>query len=130
MSIIARGLPALLVLVLAVAGCGSASSSASSSVAATAATSGGGGSDSGPVVMKTLAFTPDVVHATVGQRLEWINEDNVAHNVTYESGPRFRSSRPVLNPGAKFSITLTQAGTIHYYCTIHPWMQGTIVVSP
>lgn len=128
MGMIARGLPALLVLVLAAAGCGSASSTASSSDVGT--TTAAGGSEGGPVVMKSLAFNPNVVHVTVGQRLEWINEDNVAHNVTYETGPRFKSSRPIMNPGARFSITLTEAGTIHYYCTIHPWMQATIVVSP
>ena len=28
-----------------------------------------------------------------------------------------------------FSVRLTQAGTIHYFCTLHPWMKATIVVS-
>jgi plastocyanin len=80
--------------------------------------------------MRRLAFNPPAVHATVGQTVTWSNEDNAQHNVTYVSGPRFRSSRPTLRPGSKFSITVRQPGTIHYYCSIHPWMTATIVVSP
>ncbi|MBV8429728.1 MAG: cupredoxin domain-containing protein [Solirubrobacterales bacterium] len=82
------------------------------------------------VEMKVLEFTPGHIEAKVGQTVTWTNADSVAHNVTYEGGPRFTSSPRELNPGAKFSITLTHPGTIHYFCSIHPWMKGTIVVSP
>jgi plastocyanin len=80
-------------------------------------------------VMRVLWFYPTTVHGTVGQRVVWTNHDGSPHTVTYVSGPRFKSSR-VLRPGAGFSVTLTQPGTIHYYCSIHPWMKATIVVSP
>jgi len=79
--------------------------------------------------MQSLAFNPTLVHARVGQRISWTNRDNASHNVTYVSGPRFTSSR-TLRTGMKFSIKLTQPGTIHYYCSIHPWMTATIIVSP
>lgn len=82
------------------------------------------------VTMKVLEFSPTTVRAKVGQRVRWTNEDSSPHNVTFVSGPKFSSSRPVLNPGATFSISLTQPGTIHYYCSIHPWMKATIVVAP
>lgn len=82
------------------------------------------------VVMKVLEFTPTTVQAKVGQRVTWANEDTSPHNVTYVSGPKFSSSGPVMNPGATFSVALTQPGTVHYYCSIHPWMKATIVVSP
>jgi plastocyanin len=82
------------------------------------------------LVMKVLEFNPSTAGARVGQTLTWTNEDTSPHNVTYVSGPRFRSSPRMLNPGAKFSIKLTRAGTIHYVCTLHPWMKATIVVSP
>ncbi len=80
--------------------------------------------------MQSLYFTPTTVDAKVGQTVVWTNEDSTPHNVTYVSGPRFRSSRPMMRPGAKFSLRLTQPGTIHYFCTLHPWMKATIVVSP
>ena len=80
--------------------------------------------------MKSLDFSPLSVDAHVGQRVVWTNDDAAPHNVTYVSGPAFRSSREQLTLGQRFSIKLTQAGTIHYVCTIHPWMKATIVVSP
>jgi len=79
--------------------------------------------------MKSLAFTPEVVRARVGDQLVWINEDNVPHNVTYVNGPRFQSSPAVMNPGTRFSTRVTRSGTVHYFCSIHSWMRATIVVS-
>jgi plastocyanin len=130
---------ALPVLLLALAGCGSSSSSSSSSSASssapapattTPAASSGASSGGGAiqVTMKSLAFTPDTITAKVGQTVQWTNDDTPAHNVTYVSGPKFTSSS-TMNPGAKFSLKLTQAGTIHYFCSIHPFMKATIVVT-
>jgi amicyanin len=79
--------------------------------------------------MKNIAFSPDAVHAKVGQTVTWTNQDTPPHNVTYVSGPKFTSSS-TMSPGATFSLKLTQAGTIHYVCTIHPQMTATIVVTP
>jgi plastocyanin len=80
------------------------------------------------VVMQTLSFVPGSVDAKVGQRVLWTNQDTSPHNVLYVSGPRFASSG-ILQPGQKFGVRLTQPGTIHYYCSIHPWMKATVVVS-
>ncbi len=137
---------ALPLLALAVAGCGSSSSSSSSSstgsaaastpAASTPATStpaagGSGSSGSGGsihVSMKNVAFLPKVVQAKVGQTILWTNDDTPPHNVTYVGGPHFASSS-TLNPGQRFTLKLTQAGTISYFCTIHPFMKASIVVA-
>jgi len=121
------GLTALAALALLIAGCGSGSGASSG----TRATTGTADTDgTAHVFMKVLEFTPATIKARVGQTVTWANEDTSSHNVTYVSGPRFTSSRRMLNPGATFSITLSQPGTIRYVCTLHPWMRGTIVVSP
>lgn len=130
MQNIARtSLSVLVVLALLTAGCGSGSSSGSHATTQTGRIT----PDSGGkvhVVMKSLDFTPTAVDVKVGQSVIWTNEDSLPHNVTYVSGPRFKSSRPSMSPGTKFSIRLTQPGTIHYFCSIHPWMKATIIVSP
>ena len=107
---------------LSAAGCGS------SSHTTTAASTPDQTGNTVHVVMAHLEFSPLAVNARVGQRLVWTNVDNAPHNVTYVSGPVFKSSGR-LRPGDRFSIKLTQAGTIHYFCTIHPWMRATISVS-
>lgn len=128
-------------LALAVAACGSSSSSspsAASNPTAPASTSTSSSSSSTTsaatpatgslkVTMQNVAFHPAAIHAKVGQSILFVNDDSPPHNVTWVSGPKFTSS-PTMNPGAKFTLKLTQAGTIHYYCTIHPFMKGTIVV--
>ena len=78
--------------------------------------------------MISLAFNPPSVSAKVGQTVVWANQDTAPHNVTYVSGPSFSSSS-TMNPGARFKLKLTTAGTIHYFCSIHPFMKATIVVS-
>ena len=78
--------------------------------------------------MKNLAFHPVAIHAKVGQTVKWTNDDTPTHNVTYVSGPKFTSSG-TMNTGATFSLKVTQAGTIHYFCSIHPFMKATIVVT-
>jgi amicyanin len=127
------------ILALTLAACGSSSSTTStpaSSAPATTATStpaagsSGGASAGGQtsVTIKNLAFHPPAIHAKVGQTVKWTNDDTPPHNVTYVSGPKFTSSG-TLNTGGTFSVKLTQAGTIHYFCSIHPFMKAVIVVT-
>ena len=78
--------------------------------------------------MKNLAFSPASVTAKVGQTVQWTNQDTPPHNIFYVSGPKFTSS-PTLNTGGQFKLKLTQPGTIHYICSIHPFMKATIVVT-
>ena len=111
-------------LALPAAGCGSGSQAARSG--ATSNPSAGGPPH---VVMRDLEFSPTVVRARVGQQVSWVNADGSPHNVLYVSGPRFQNSRTI-RPGGRFALRLTQPGTIQYYCSLHPWMKATIVVSP
>jgi plastocyanin len=128
-------LSALLATVgLALAGCGggsggSTTAGGASSTPAKTTTSGasGGGAGAVAVTMKNIAFSPQSVHAKVGQKIDWTNDDSVAHNVTATSGATFRSSD--FGQGGTFSYTPTSAGTISYVCTIHPGMTGTIIVT-
>lgn len=108
-------------LAAATAGCGSSAQGTTTAPPA---------SSSGPphVAMAALEFSPTAIRAKVGQLVTWTNRDSTDHNVTYVSGPSFKSSQR-LRPLQRFSLRLTQPGTIHYVCTLHPWMKSTIDVS-
>ena len=61
----------------------------------------------------------------------WNNVDSVAHTVTSgtpEVGvlPVFDSK--IIAGGEKFSFTFENQGVFDYFCTLHPWMTGTISV--
>jgi plastocyanin len=119
-----RALAGVVVLAVCAAGCGTGSDLP----ATTGQYSGADVLAPVAVTMKSLDFNPTSVHGKVGQKVVWTNADSAPHNVTYVSGPRFASSRE-LGPGTTFAITLTQTGTIHYFCTLHPWMKATVVAS-
>jgi len=123
--------PALLTIAaLALTGCGGGGGdgSSSSSGGSTAPTTTSGGSGGAVAVsMRNIAFAPQNIHAKVGQKIVWTNDDTVAHNVTATSGASFRSSD--FGQGGNFSYTPTKAGTIDYVCTLHPGMDGMIVVA-
>jgi plastocyanin len=77
-------------------------------------------------------FNPASYNATVnGAAVNWRNDGGVNHTVTTNSTqngslPTFDSGS-VGHNGGTYSHTFTVAGTYRYYCTIHPWMKGTIV---
>lgn len=136
-------LASLLTAVVALTACGSSGSKSSTAAAGqthsvSTAQSSTGPSASGSsgvaaggavkVSMKNLAFVPKAINAKVGDTIDFTNNDTPPHNVTYVSGPKFTSSGTI-NPGQSFTLKLTQTGTIHYYCTIHPFMKAEIVVS-
>jgi plastocyanin len=117
-------------MAVAAAGCGSSggsgstASTAASTGASTAAASGGGEVD---IKMQNIQFDPKSVTVKVGQKVKWVNDDSVDHNVTSQSGASFKSSN--FGNGGSFTFTPEQAGTIEYVCTIHPGMTATLTVT-
>jgi plastocyanin len=76
--------------------------------------------------MKDIQFHPKTISVAKGGTVKWTNDDSVGHDVT---GPGFKSgSAGGIGPGASYSHKFSQAGTIEYRCTVHPGMQGTVVV--
>src|SRR3989454_4982637 len=73
-------------------------------------------------------FSPANLTVKVGKTVTWGNKDTVTHTVTGDGSSVFDS---VFMPtGATFQSTFTTAGTYSYYCAVHPFMKGTIVVTP
>ena len=70
-------------------------------------------------------FNPSALMVKPGTRVTWINNDDVPHLIVNMQG-RFTS--PVLDSDQRFSAVLTKAGTFDYFCSLHPKMQGRIVV--
>jgi amicyanin len=70
-----------------------------------------------------FAFGPSSVQISVGDTVKWLNEDSVPHQV---HGSIFDSG--LIRHGYTYSFTFTKPGTYNYICSIHPYMQGTIIV--
>lgn len=78
--------------------------------------------------IKGLAFIPPNTTVSVGTKLTWKNLDTAQHTVTSDEGNALASQ--LLNEGQSYSIVLSKAGSYRYYCKVHPFMKGTIVVKP
>jgi plastocyanin len=76
-----------------------------------------------------LTFEPQVVKVkiNVNNTVVWVNEDDVTHAVVARDGS---FNFPSINPGQSVSFTFTRPGRYDYYCNLHPWMTGTVVVHP
>ena len=74
-------------------------------------------------------YSPSSLTITGGTKVSWINNDSVPHTVTEEvpggsSASKFDSG--IFGPGQIFEHTFSQAGTVKYFCTIHPFMSGEV----
>ena len=79
---------------------------------------------------KDGATTGDV-EILIGDTIVWKNADTAAHTVTSgsaEDGPDDLFDSGLFAPGKSFSYTFTETGDYPYYCIVHPWMDGTILV--
>ena len=74
-----------------------------------------------------FAFSPAYITIAPGTTVTWSNQDDIPHTVTDASRPRTYKSPP-LDTGDSFSHVFAAPGTYHYFCSLHPHMQGTIVV--
>ena len=77
------------------------------------------------VKIEKLTFTPSQITAHVGDTIEWVNADFVAHTATARNG----AWDVTIAPSATASIVLKAGGTVDYYCRFHPNMTGQIAVS-
>ena len=80
------------------------------------------------VTIDNFSFTPASVTVPVGTRVTWTNRDDIPHTVTDAAKPGGEKSAP-LDTGNSYSRTFTTAGTFGYFCSLHPHMQGTVVVN-
>ena len=67
----------------------------------------------------------------LGTTVRWTNRDPAPHTST--SGTVSQKSNVwdsgTIGAGGSFSFTFTEPGTFQYFCEIHPFMTGTVVVT-
>ena len=84
--------------------------------------------------VENKCFVPYEVTVPVGGTVVWKNGDSQGHTITSgnstdaEFGQVFDSSFPLLKPEATFEHTFDAAGTFPYFCQVHPYMMGKVIV--
>ncbi len=75
-------------------------------------------------------YIPSVIVIDSGNQVTWVNEDSAFHSVTSgfygEPSELFDSGH--LDPYESFTVDFDEKGTYDFFCTLHPWMKGQVIV--
>lgn len=75
-------------------------------------------------------YVPPVVTIKKGDTVTWKNEDSAFHSVTSGTygAPTGMFDSGYMDPYEQYSLTFYEFEIIEYFCTLHPWMQGVVIV--
>ena len=75
-------------------------------------------------------YTPSKIAIKQGDSVTWVNEDVAFHSVTsgYYDEPSEIFDSDYLDPEESFTFIFENIGTYDYFCTLHPWMKGQVIV--
>ncbi len=76
-------------------------------------------------------YIPTRLNIEPNQVVLWDNKDSSAHTVTSGTPDEDTSGifdSGIIPAGEKFSFKFEENGDYDYYCTLHPWMTGSIMV--
>ena len=87
-------------------------------------------------------YDPPQIFVTVGDKITWYNDDREGHTVTSGDSPgrfgwmdnkQFGNPDGLFDsgnfpPGESWSYEFKKSGTFSYFCIIHPWMEGIVIV--
>jgi plastocyanin len=78
------------------------------------------------VHIDNFAFVPATVDASVGDTIVWENADDIPHSVVSAQAGIIKSK--VMDTGERFSFAVREAGSMDYFCGLHPHMKGKIII--
>jgi plastocyanin len=78
------------------------------------------------VVIKNFAFAPSKLSVADGATLKVTNDDGTTHTFTARDGDFDTGD---LGGGKTATVTLKKSGTFDFFCQIHNFMTGTLVVT-
>lgn len=81
------------------------------------------------IEIENFAFTPNNITVKKGTTVTWTNKDSTRHDVTPdEKTAEFKASE-LLDKDESYSVTFNTSGTYTYFCSLHPYMKGTVTVT-
>jgi plastocyanin len=76
------------------------------------------------ITIDELVYAPAEVSAKVGDTIEWVNKDALAHTATAKNN----DWDVMIGPNKTARLVLTKPGEVDYYCKFHPNMKGHVTV--
>jgi plastocyanin len=77
-----------------------------------------------------FVFSPRTLRVRVGSKVIWVNRSVQPHTVTAKGEPPAFNSGVIklIKPTHQFSFVFHHVGRYAYFCLLHPYMTGTIIV--
>jgi plastocyanin len=82
---------------------------------------------------KSLLFQPHILVAPVGGTVEFLNSDNVAHNIFWPAisgNKKLGHNLGTWPTGQKRAFQFDTPGVVPLLCNVHPEMSGYVIVTP
>jgi len=80
------------------------------------------------IKQKGKMFSERAITVKKGEKVTFVNDDNVAHNIfSTSSGNDFNLG--LLTPGSSASVAFDKAGNVDVICAIHPQMKMKVTVT-
>ncbi len=83
-------------------------------------------------------YKPSTINVPVGSTITWVNNDTASHTVTYASNPldastwdldgKILAGMRLIAPNQSFTWTFEKEGVYPYFCVVHPWEIGRVIV--
>ena len=76
-------------------------------------------------------YIPSTLNISAGTTVVWENNDAAAHLATSgtpDGGPDGIFDSGMIMGGATYEYEFAETGEFIYYCLVHPWMVGTVIV--
>jgi plastocyanin len=115
-------------LFLAACGGGGGDTSTASQATSVRSTGAAETSSGDSVTIKDFAYSPPALTVAKGTALRFTNQDSTDHTATSTGQGAFDTG--TIGHGQTKSVTLETPGTFSYICSFHPFMHGSITVSP
>ena len=75
-------------------------------------------------------YIPSQIVIEKGKQVIWVNEDSAFHSITsgFYDAPTDLFDSGHLDPFESYTFTFDETGIYDYHCTLHPWMEGQVIV--
>ena len=81
------------------------------------------------VHMKSLDFETKTLNVKKGTTVTWQNDDSAKHTITFDDASLASANSDLIATGGTYTHMFDTVGSFAYYCTPHPFMKATIVVT-
>ena len=89
-------------------------------------------------MLSDKCYNPSTIKVPAGSTVTWVNKDTASHTVTYAKNPLDASTwdldgkvlfgMKLIMPNESVSWEFKEQGEYPYFCAVHPWMIGRVIV--